>query len=151
MKVLKVGIASYAAMKARTIAIARGQLKLKPDDPKIWFSSTESMGRVLSEKNVHLLATIRESGAKSLTELARLTGREKSNLSRTLKTMERYGIVQLERAHGKVVPSFLYQGFSVELPVKAESPQGHARRVVTAHSMNASARRRRGGAKVHSL
>jgi len=34
---------------------------------------------------------------KSLKELEELTGRAKSNLSRTLKTLERYGIAELEK------------------------------------------------------
>ncbi len=35
MKTLKVGIASYEDMKARTLAIARGELRAKPGDPKV--------------------------------------------------------------------------------------------------------------------
>jgi predicted transcriptional regulator len=116
MKVLKVGIASCADMKARTLAIARGELKPGPGDPKVWFPSTESLVRVLSEKNRLLLGTIRKSGPKSLAELAELTGRRKSNLSRTLKTMQRYGIVTLKRgAQGRVVPHVPYERVSVDL------------------------------------
>ena len=33
----------------------------------------------------------------SVTELAELSGRSKSNLSRTLKTMSRYGLVELKK------------------------------------------------------
>jgi predicted transcriptional regulator len=35
--------------------------------------------------------------AASLDELSRITGKAKSNLSRTLKTMAGYGLVRLER------------------------------------------------------
>ena len=116
MKVLKIGIASYEDMKARTMAIARGELKAKPSDPKVWFPSTESLVKVLSDKNRLLLETIRDSQPKSLTDLAELTGRKKSNLSRTLKTMERYGIVKLERnGQGRVVPSVPYGSVTVDL------------------------------------
>src|SRR5580693_1979473 len=116
MKILKVGIASYADMKARTMAIARGELKPGPGDPKIWFPSTESLVRVLSEKNRLLLGTIKKSEPKSLAELAELTGRKKGNLSRTLKTMRRYGIVILKReARGRLVPRVPYQRVSVDL------------------------------------
>jgi len=45
MKTLKIGIASYEDMKARTMAIARGQLKPKPGEPKVWFTSAESFAR----------------------------------------------------------------------------------------------------------
>src|SRR5271165_6356958 len=105
MKMLRIGIASYEEMKARTLAIARGELKPKATAPKVWFPSTESLIRVLSDKNRLLLATIRESRPQSLSDLAQMTGRKTSNLSRTLKTMERYGIVKLERkGQGRMVP-----------------------------------------------
>ena len=51
MTTLKIGIASYEDFKARTIAIARGDLKPTADEPKVWFPSTESFARVLSQKN----------------------------------------------------------------------------------------------------
>src|SRR4051812_6337347 len=40
-KILRIGIASRAAMKARTLAVARGKRKLGPDEPKVWFTSME--------------------------------------------------------------------------------------------------------------
>ena len=105
MKMLKIGIASYEQAKARTLAIARGELKPKPTDPKVSLPLDGEPGPGLSDKNRLLLATIRDSRPQSLSDLAELTGRKKSNLSRTLKTMERYGIVTLERrAQGRVVP-----------------------------------------------
>ena len=58
MKTMKVGIASMEEFKARTMAIARGELHPAPDDPKIWFPSTESFARVLTAKNRDLLMTI---------------------------------------------------------------------------------------------
>ncbi len=58
MKTLKIGIASYEDMKARTMAIARGRLKPKAHEPKVWFTSTESFAKVLSNKNRALLAVI---------------------------------------------------------------------------------------------
>src|SRR5713101_5864741 len=64
MRILKVRIASYADMKARTMAIARGQLKPRPGDPKVWFPSAESLVKVLSDKNRMLLGIIREAEPK---------------------------------------------------------------------------------------
>ena len=58
MKSLKIRIASYENMQARTMAIARGELKPKAHEPKVWFASTESFARVLSHKNRALLAII---------------------------------------------------------------------------------------------
>ena len=84
MKILRIGIAPYEEMKARTMAIARGELKPGPDEPKLWFTSIESLARVLSDKNRVLLDLIIAQQPKSLAELEALSGRAKSNLSRTL-------------------------------------------------------------------
>jgi predicted transcriptional regulator len=118
MKTLRVGIASYEEMKARTVAIARGLHKSASDEPKVWFTSAESFARVLSDRNRAVLEVIAETAPESLAQLAELTGRQKSNLSRTLKTMERYGFVRLERGpRGSVIPRVPYQRISLVLPV----------------------------------
>ena len=118
MKTLRVGIASYEEMKARTIAIARGQYKPAAGEPKVWFTSAESFARVLSDRNRALLGIIATSGPESLTRLAELTGRKKSNLSRTLKTMERYGFVHLiPGVRGSIAPRVPYHRISLTLPL----------------------------------
>ncbi len=118
MKTLRVGIANYAEMKARTLAIARGQRRVAKNEPKIWFASIESFAKVLSAGNRDLLKVIAEHSPKSLDELARLTGRAKSNLSRTLKTMEGYGLLQLERGpRGRIKPTVQHKKVELELPL----------------------------------
>jgi predicted transcriptional regulator len=74
MRTLRVGIASYEQMKARTVAIARGEYRPAADEPKVWFTSAQSFARVLSDRNRALLATIVESAPESLAQLAELTG-----------------------------------------------------------------------------
>ena len=54
MSTLKVGIATYEDMMARTLAIARGERTPKRTKPKIWFTSMESAARVLSEHRGHI-------------------------------------------------------------------------------------------------
>ena len=39
MKTLQIGIASYDRMKARTMAIARGEHKPAKGEPTVWFTS----------------------------------------------------------------------------------------------------------------
>ncbi len=119
MTTLRVGIASYQQMKQRTIAIARGELKPGPRDPKVWFTSTESMARVLSASNRQLLETIRRNSPQSLAELAEQTGRRKSNLSRTLKTMEHYGLVRVARRNRRLIPSVNYRRVAVVMELSA--------------------------------
>jgi len=125
MRTLRVGIASYEQMKARTVAIARGEYRPAAGEPKVWFTSAESFARVLSDRNRVLLGIIAESSPGSLARLAELTGRKKSNLSRTLKTMERYGFVQLSRgARGSVIPRVPYQRISLALPLLKPGREG---------------------------
>ena len=125
MRTLRVGIASYEQMKARTVAIARGEYRPAPGEPKVWFTSAESFARVLSDRNRALLGVIAESAPESLARLAELTGRKKSNLSRTLKTMERYGFVQLSRGvRGAVIPRVQYQRISLTLPLSTPKREG---------------------------
>jgi len=115
---LKVGIADYQEMKARTLRIARGEERPRPDEPKIWFTSTESFAKVLSAGNRELLRTIAERSPSSLDELAQITGRAKSNLSRTLKRMASYGLVRLERGAGRrLAPRVAYDRVALELPL----------------------------------
>ena len=114
-KILKIGIASRQDMKARTLAIARGELKPHTDDPKVWFSSLESLAQVMSTKNQLLLEIIRRAKPASLKELAQLSERRESNLSRTLHTMERYGLVELQKSGtGTLVPSVPYERYQIE-------------------------------------
>ncbi len=115
-KTIKIGIASLEAYKARTLAIARGELMPSKDDPKIWFRSTESFARVLTEKNRALLATISHAQPSSLEELGELTGRAPSNLSRTLRTMEQFGLVVLHRGErNRIRPEVPYETIQLEL------------------------------------
>jgi predicted transcriptional regulator len=125
MKTLKIGIASYKAMKARTLAIAKGEKKPRRGEPKIWFTSMESFSKLLSDRNRALLRLIVETQPESLAELANLSGRAKSNLSRTLHNMEKYGLVHLEKkAGGKIVPRVPYEDIVLDVSIKPQEPIG---------------------------
>lgn len=118
MTTLKVSIASYDEMKSRTMRIARGEQRVSPREPKVWFTSTESFAKVLSAANRDLLCVIAEKAPASLDELAHLTGRKKSNLSRTLRTMEGYGLVRLERGErGRIAPKVAHDRVELDLPL----------------------------------
>lgn len=118
MTTLRVGIASYDDMKARTLRIARGEERPAPNAPKVWFVSTESFAKVMSKGNRALLRQIADHRPGSLDELARISGRRKSNLSRTLKTMAGYGLVELRRgARGRIAPRLKFDRIVLDLPV----------------------------------
>ena len=117
-KVLKVGIMSREDYKRRTIALARGEYKPKKGEPKIWFESLQSMAQVLSNENQQLLRIIQEQKPRSLKDLEIATGRKRSNLSRSLKTMSQYGIVDLVKQNRTVVPVVKATDFKVEFGLR---------------------------------
>jgi len=104
MKSIVIGIMPQDQIRKRVLAIARGDYKPKASEPKIWFTSMKSLAEVLSDDNRALLRVIAETEPESISALAQATGREPGNLSRTLKTMSNYGIVDLKRERNLVRP-----------------------------------------------
>ena len=104
MKPIFIGILSQEKIRERVLSIARGSYKPKPNEPKVWFTSMKSLAEVLSDENRALLHVIMETQPESISALAEVTGRKPSNLSRTLKTMSNYGIVELGRERNQVRP-----------------------------------------------
>ena len=124
MTTLKIGIADTEEMKARTLRIARGEEQPSPDDPKVWFISTESFSKVLSAPNREMLRMIAEQEPDSLNALAELTGRAKSNLSRTLKAMVGYGLIRMERSGKKLAPKLVHDRVVLELALTSPRRKG---------------------------
>jgi predicted transcriptional regulator len=76
-----------------------------------------------------LLRVIDEQAPRSLDELSQITGRAKSSLSRTLKTMAGYGLVSMEPGQGrKLMPKVLHDRVALELPIleRREAKGGRA-------------------------
>ena len=118
MKKLKVGISNLEQYRKRTMAIARGAYKAAAGNAKVWFTSIESFARILSDKNRALLALIAETEPDSMNELAQKTGRARSNLSRTLRTMERYGLVRFVKGSGRqLAPRVHYSDIVLDMPL----------------------------------
>jgi len=115
MKVIKIGIASQQKIRQRVLAIAKGEITPKPSDPRVWFTSMRSMAEVLSDENRAMLDVIRQTNPNSISELAQLTGRKQGNLSRTLKTMTRYGLVRMEKNERSLRPVVLADSYQLSI------------------------------------
>ncbi len=113
MKKIVIGIMPQDAIRKRALAIARGDYTPKKNEPRIWFPSMKSAAEVLSDSNRALLRVIAETQPDSLTALAEAVGRQPSNLSRTLKTMEHYGFVRLVRENKTVKPVAVATEFEI--------------------------------------
>lgn len=101
---LLIGIASSEYIRQRTVDIAAGRLVPKDGDPKIWVSSMESIGRLLSKDNYAMIEAIRTHHPETISELAKLVSREQANVSRTLSRMADFHLVDFEEGNGKKKP-----------------------------------------------
>ncbi|MCC5878827.1 MAG: DNA (cytosine-5-)-methyltransferase [Idiomarina sp.] len=79
----------------------------------VWFDSIKSVAAVLSEENRLLLNLIYSKKPDNITELSVLTGRAVSNLSRTLKTLAKHGIIDIEVCGKSIKPMLKYNSFQI--------------------------------------
>ncbi len=77
-----------------------------------------SLAQVLSDQNRELLSLIAEQKPESISELAELSQRSQSNLTRTLRTMENYGLVKMKTGiRGKKKPLVPYLDIVVDMSI----------------------------------
>ena len=104
-----------AAAEAATVKKARGASAS---------ASPEAMVKLLSGGNLALLQFIAARRPSSMRELADLTGRKESNLSRTLKKLQEAGIVTLEAGAGRTrVPRLAAQRVTLDLDLAGAGSQ----------------------------
>ncbi|HCZ49695.1 MAG TPA: transcriptional regulator [Gammaproteobacteria bacterium] len=70
----------------------------KAPTPTVWFDSWRQLAGLLSDENRALLRLMQERQPRTVLELAEWSGRAASNLSRTLRNLEGYGLVKLHRS-----------------------------------------------------
>lgn len=109
-----IGIMSEKLIRMRLLAIAQGKYKPQQNEPKIWYTSINAISQILRPENIELLRLMDSERPESLTQLSELTGRAKSNLSNTLKTLSEKGFVRLEQGSGKSIkPVALFTDFEI--------------------------------------
>ncbi len=104
-----------------TMAVACGEHKPRKNEPRIWFESIEACMQILSTKNIELLKLIEEQKPESIEHLAKISGRKKSNLSRTLKTFQRHQLVDLIKENRRKKPVALATQFDIQVGRKYPS------------------------------
>ncbi|HDL7645891.1 TPA: MarR family transcriptional regulator [Yersinia enterocolitica] len=112
MKAL-IGVIPENILRKRILAIATGQYKPQAGEPKVWFSSLNALGQVLSNENIALLRLMDAKKPQTITELAEMSGRQVSNLSNTLKTLSGHGFVSLEKTGRIVKPRAIFTDFEI--------------------------------------
>jgi predicted transcriptional regulator len=107
MPTLRIGIGTADDVRAHKAALARRRLWGMAGEPQSWFDSAQSLGKLIDD-NWPLLQEIRRRPPRSMSELADRTGRSLSNLSRTLKSLEAYGLVSIEPDDSRKRPRVAY-------------------------------------------
>ncbi len=108
---------SYQKRHTSNVRLLSHEVSTNPEkmNPKYGLNrSSQWRSYLVGNKNRQLLRTIIDKKPVSLAELQTLTGRKKSNLSRTLKTLEKFGIVALHKEKNRIVPEVKVTDFQVE-------------------------------------
>ncbi|WP_347332722.1 MarR family transcriptional regulator [Marinimicrobium locisalis] len=123
----KIGVMREDLIRKRLLAIAQGTYKPLEDEPKVWYASFNAISRILCQENIDLLRMIAAEKPETVTELAELSGRAKSNLSKTLKSLSDKGFVRLEPSRGKTLrPVAIYTDFEIISSSEIENRVCHA-------------------------
>ena len=103
MKPIKVQ--SHSSLKREITAVASGDKPAPADAGGASFASLDALLTLLTPQNCMLLAMVREVQPQSIAELAVLTERTQSSLTRTLGKLEAAGFVCLQSINGRKLPT----------------------------------------------
>lgn len=83
----------------------------------IYFANLKEMRRVLTERRLDILKTIRDQKPSSVYHLARILDRDLKNVLEDLSYLQELGIVAMTKTGTKKVPHFDYDRISIEVAV----------------------------------
>ncbi len=115
-KRLIIGIASLYYIRQRTIDITAHRVIPQAGDPKVWFTSLASLGRLLNEKNTAMLDAIRDYHPATISELAQCIQRAQANVSRTLSKMAHFQLVELVDNGASKKPVVVWEEIVIKTP-----------------------------------
>ncbi|HYD70774.1 helix-turn-helix domain-containing protein [Azospirillum sp.] len=102
-------------LEADMRAVARGERAAPDYAGTTTCNSVEALTRLLTPENRRLLATIRDGRPQSVADLARLTGRAPSNVTRTLDKLAAAGLVTLRTEDRRRVPALAVRRIRIEI------------------------------------
>ena len=83
----------------------------------IYFASLKELRRVLTERRLEILKTIRDQKPASVYELAKMVDRDLKNVLQDISYLHELGIVAITKTGVKKVPHFDYDRISIEVTV----------------------------------
>ena len=124
MKLKKIGIGIKGLEEslqdfARTWKALESGKRIK-GEKGIYFDSIDTMRRVLTNKRLLVLKTVRKHHPKSVYELAKQLGRDLKNVNQDLRLLSDIGLVTLETTEvdrKRVIPQVDYKKIVLEIAV----------------------------------
>jgi predicted transcriptional regulator len=83
----------------------------------VYFANIKEMRRVLTERRLDILKTVRDQKPSSVYQLAKILGRDLKNVIQDLSYLQELGIVAITETGFKKVPHFDYDRISIEVAV----------------------------------
>jgi predicted transcriptional regulator len=87
----------------------------------VYFENLDSFRKVLTEKRMALLHTVKQHKPDTIHELARLLGRDVKNVSDDLKYLAKLGLVSLDKgvegSGRRVAPRVKYEKIRLEISI----------------------------------
>jgi predicted transcriptional regulator len=96
-------------------AIERGE-KVKPSQG-VYFTNLDAFRKALTQRRLELLHVIKTEHPSSVTHLARLVGRDVTNVADDLKYLAEIGLVELKKVRRAHVPVVDYDEISLRIAV----------------------------------
>jgi len=134
-------VQSFSSLRAEMVSVARGERKAPSHAAEQSTHSADMIARLLTPENRSLMASIRAHNPASVAELAALTERAPSNLTRTLDKLEAVGLVHFELVGRRKAPRTVigkvvieidpFSGTDVVRIVKQKATRLGARRLST--------------------
>ena len=86
----------------------------------VYFENLDAMRRVLTEKRLEILHTIKERHPSSVYELSKILGRDLTNVIDDLNYLKELELVELSKSkkeRGKTIPTVDYEKIKLEIAV----------------------------------
>lgn len=108
-------VQSLASLRREMIAVARGERRAPSHAGHPSVHSADLLARLLTAENRALLAVIHRARPASVAELAQLTGRAPSNVTRTLEKLAGVGLVHFEVTGRRKAPRTAARRILIEI------------------------------------
>jgi len=90
---------------------------IKKHTPTLGFANYKIYKKILTEKRLELLRTIKTKKPRSIKELAKISKRDFKNVYDDVKILEAQGLVKLKKIASRLTPIVLYDEIDIDIKI----------------------------------